>query len=303
MGGRSERQPWRCGAEGASVLPNRRHSSGIGCFEACVRRLRSRLIPSLPRDPVGVAVGRERASEGRVCCCFPAGWRLLWRMDVFLPFWNLPEGEKDTGISLEGRGGTRSLRCGLLGKLSVLPSLLPLPFHAGFLVTNSCIMTLTQQCPCCGACRGKGELCPVGGSEAQGGRRRWQSCEGPSAAGWARGGGRRLLAKSSAFLVVSQHLPEGPSLVAAAEQPGELERMLLGGEASTGALLGAGLLLHTLSCSFLWQSRLCSRDRQGSIETRVYLLCLPPRAGRMGIRKDKVDEMVLRSLWPVCAAR
>lgn len=77
-----------------------------------------------------------------------------------------------------------------------------------------------------------------------------QSCEGPSAAGWAGGGGRRLLAKSSAFLVLSQHLHACPSLVAAAEQgPTSLESSrgcFWEVRHQWGALLGVGL--HCTRC-------------------------------------------------------
>lgn len=103
-----------------------------------------------------------------------------------------------------------------------------------------------------------------------------QSCEGPSAVEWETEGGRRLLAKSSAFLVLSQRLPECLSLTAAAEQGQS------GLEGSRGcfwevrhqwglswewAYAAHPVLLVPVS---LWQSSLCSRDRQGSIETRVY---------------------------------
>ena len=67
MGGQGKLEHWWCGVEGTSVLPNQLHSSGVGCFEACVWRLQSCLISSLPRDPFSVAAGRERASEGQIC--------------------------------------------------------------------------------------------------------------------------------------------------------------------------------------------------------------------------------------------
>lgn len=59
-------------------------------------RLRSCLISSLPRDPFGVAAGRERASEGQTCCRGSAVWRLLWGCVgwvFFLPFRNLHKGK------------------------------------------------------------------------------------------------------------------------------------------------------------------------------------------------------------------
>lgn len=59
-------------------------------------RLQSCLISSLPRDPFGVAVGRERASEGQTCCRGSAVRRLLWGCVgwvFFLPFRNLHKGK------------------------------------------------------------------------------------------------------------------------------------------------------------------------------------------------------------------
>lgn len=115
--------------------------------------------------------------------------------------------------------------------LSVIASLPSLPLHAGtgFLVTKRSTVQSTQRWGChaavdtgsgasvpllgssCLLC-GKGELWLVGGSEAREWSRRWRmlgrAVKVPVLLGGQKAGAGRLLDKSSAFLALSQQLPE-----------------------------------------------------------------------------------------------